>query len=120
MTSLCFTIQRGQFQTVLQVAFDKHWNLALVDVDETFTRKRFPKTANFDVETISRELEEMNVSGKKDGKKSSKNSDLKSSDKNSSKSKTGSIKETSKDKNSSKKRVDEKPRTIVKREQVEI
>ncbi len=111
----------GNFKLFLQVAFDKHWNLALVDVDETFTRKRFPKTANFDVETISRELEEMNVSGKKDGEKSSKNSDLNRSDKNSSKSKTGSIKETSKDKNhSSKKRVDEKPRTIVKREQVKI
>jgi small nuclear ribonucleoprotein (snRNP)-like protein len=32
------------------VAFDKHWNLALVDVDETWTRKRFPRTSNFDVD----------------------------------------------------------------------
>lgn len=31
------------FCTGLLVAFDKHWNLALQDVDETYSRPRFPK-----------------------------------------------------------------------------
>jgi hypothetical protein len=32
------------------VAHDKHWNLAMVDVTETFNRKRFPKTVNYSLE----------------------------------------------------------------------
>jgi hypothetical protein len=109
-------------QFALQVAFDKHWNLALVDVDETYSRKRFPKTSNFDVESISRELEEMNVSAKNVGEKSSKseNSGSKRCDKNLSKSKSQTDSKTvnRKDRKSSKSRVDEKARAVVKREQV--
>ena len=33
---------RGYLTGVL-VAFDKHWNLALMDVDETYSRPRYPK-----------------------------------------------------------------------------
>ncbi len=31
------------FATGILIAFDKHWNLALMDVDETFSRPRFPR-----------------------------------------------------------------------------
>ena len=55
-----------------QVAFDKHWNLALVDVDERYVRKRFPKTSIFDVDQISKKFDNLDVqasAGKRKTKK---------------------------------------------------
>jgi len=55
---------------LFQVAFDKHWNLAMVDVDERYVRKRFPKTSLFDVNAIANKFNDLSV--KNDDRKSRK------------------------------------------------
>ena len=55
-----------------QVAFDKHWNLALVDVDESYVRKRFPKSSIFDVDDITKKFDSLDVKTSDKKKKTKK------------------------------------------------
>ena len=48
----------------------------MVDVDETFTRKRFPKNSLFDVDDVARKFDEMKVD--KNDKRSKSRTDKKS------------------------------------------